>query len=64
MTLLSGLQPESSAASWLWFSMCFLGMLHRKLFQERLEREFDMTVITNRTTLVIDAFTKKILEVL
>ena len=39
-------EPETSAALGFGFRCGFLGMLHMEIIQERLEREFDMTVIT------------------
>lgn len=39
-------EPEASAALGFGFRCGFLGMLHMEIIQERLEREFDMTVIT------------------
>ena len=39
-------EPETSLALGFGFRVGFLGMLHMEIVQERLEREFDMTVIT------------------
>lgn len=52
-------EPESSAALGFGFRCGFLGMLHMEIIQERLEREFDMTVITTVPNVSYLAFTTK-----
>ncbi|QII70777.1 elongation factor 4 [Apibacter sp. B3706] len=52
-------EPESSAALGFGFRCGFLGMLHMEIIQERLEREFKMTVVTTVPNVSYNAYLNK-----
>ncbi|HLU90061.1 MAG TPA: translation elongation factor 4 [Cyclobacteriaceae bacterium] len=52
-------EPETSAALGFGFRCGFLGMLHMEIIQERLEREFGMTVITTVPSVQFKALMNK-----